>query len=238
MFVNWSVSSNGMDRRFLVILTALILIFVGIFVFSKNSNDSGNNQTGSSQVQPTNHVKGGNAKNVTLVECGDYECAVCELYEPIVNQVFEANSANMQLQFRNLPLISVHKNAFAAARAAEAADLQNKFWEMHDLLYESSNWSAWTNSNNARSLFDGYAQSLGLDLTKFRADYESSKVNDLINADSAEFKKTGQQMATPTFFLNGQYIELSKLTDETNRPTVAKFQALLDAEFAKNNAPQ
>lgn len=227
-----------MDRRFLAILTAIILIFVGIFVFSKNSNNSGSSQNKNSQVQPTNHVKGGNAKKVTLVEYGDYECAVCELYEPIVEQVFANNTAKLQLQFRNLPLVSVHKNAFAAARAAEAAALQNKFWEMHDQLYETSNWSVWTKADTPRTLFDGYAQSLGLDMNKFKTDYESKAVNDLINADSAEFKKTGQQMATPTFFLNGQYIELSKLTDETNRPTVAKFQAILDAEFAKNNAPQ
>lgn len=224
-----------MDRRFLAILTALILIFVGIFIFSKNSSDQ-KTDSGSSptSVQATNHVKGGNAKNVTLMEYGDYECAVCELYEPIVKQVFQANSANMQLQFRNLPLISVHKNAFAAARAAEAASLQNKFWEMHDLLYEPSNWNNWTTANAPRSLFDSYAQSLGLDMTKFRSDFESSYVNDLINSDLAEFKKTGRQSATPTFFLNGQFVELSKLTDENNRPSVAKFQALLDEQFAKS----
>ncbi|OGL35717.1 hypothetical protein A3F65_03525 [Candidatus Saccharibacteria bacterium RIFCSPHIGHO2_12_FULL_47_16b] len=224
-----------MDKRFLAILTAIILIFVGIFIFNKNSNDQ-KTDSGSttSSVQATNHVKGDNAKNVTLTVWGDYECAACFGWEPVIKQVFEANSANMQLQFRNLPLVGVHKNAFAAARAAEAADLQNKFWEMHDLLYESGNWNSWTTTTAPRSLFESYAQSLSLDMTKFKSDYQSKYVNDLINADLTEYEKTKQQSSTPTFFLNGQFVELSKLTDETNRPTVAKFQALLDAEFAKS----
>ncbi len=218
----------------MAILAVIILIFVGIFFFTQSSNNSGDSKDKSGRsAQATNHVKGDNAKKVTLVEYGDFECAVCELYEPIVQQVFNANAANMQLQYRNLPLVGTHKNAFAAARTAEAAALQNKFWEMHDLLYEPNNWQAWTVASTPRTLFDGYAQSLSLDMTKFRADYESSAVNNLINADVAEFKKTGRQMATPTFFLNGQYIENDKLTDENNRPSVAKFQALLDAEFAK-----
>lgn len=221
-----------MDRRFLAILAAIILIFVGIFALSKGSNNQpeGNQQ---SQSNVTSHIKGEGREKVTLTEYGDYQCPVCQVYEPVVREVFKANSDKMFFQFSNLPLVSVHPNAFAAARAAEAAGLQNKFWEMHDLLYDPSNWNSWTASGNVRPIFDQYAQQLGLNVDQFKKDFESSKVNEAINADIAAFNKTGQQMATPSFFINGRFVSLSDLTNENNQPTLTKFQALLDAEYAK-----
>ncbi len=216
-----------MDKRFLGIVVGIIIIFGGIFVFSQHSSKPG------SGANPTNHITGQGAKNVTLVEYGDYQCPVCESYETVVEQVRAQYSKDIYFQFRNLPLAAVHKNAFAAARAAEAAALQNKFWEMHDSLYGFSNWQTWTNSNSSIDLFNDYAQKLGLNIEQFKSDYASNKVNDAINADLAEFKKTGQTMATPTFFLDGSYIENPKLTDQNNRPLFEKFKTVLDAEIAK-----
>lgn len=220
-----------MDKRFLAILGVIVLIFIGIFAFSKHSNNSGGNTTSSSS-QPTSHIEGKGAKNITLMEYGDYQCPVCQAYQIVLDQV-EAKYANdVYFQFRNLPLSSIHPNAYAAARAAEAAGLQNKYFDMHRLLYETSNWQAWTTSSNPTSYFQNYAQQLNLDLDKFNSDSNSSKVNDYINADLSEYKKTGQQMATPAFFLDGKYIENKNLIDQ-NGPSFEKFAALLDAEIAK-----
>ena len=223
-----------MDKRFLAILAVLVIVFGGIFVFSQNSTDK--SKTGSSSL-PSKHVLGEKTKSVTLIEYGDFQCAACLTYEPVLQQVRTVYAKDISFQFLNLPLTSVHPNAFAAARAAEAAALQNKFWEMHDMLYNRTNWEGWTTSSSARNLFDAYAQQLGLDLTKFQADFASEQVNSTIQADLAEFSKTGRPMATPTFFLNGSYIENSKFTDQNNRPLFEKFQAVIDAEIAKQPQP-
>jgi protein-disulfide isomerase len=228
-----------MDKRFATILAVIILLFVGVFVFNKNS---GNNTSGSNNAQPTNHVEGNNKKNVTLVEYGDYECPVCyEYYQP-VKQVEAQFNDDIHFQFRNLPLSSVHKNAFAGARAAEAAGLQGKYWEMHDKLYDQQDptgQSGWVAANNPLdSYFVGYAQSLGLDTAKFKLDYSSQKVNDAINADLAAFDKTSQAnaIATPTFFLDGQYLDNGKLIDSsTGQPSVDKFASIIKAEIAKRS---
>lgn len=220
-----------MDKRFLVILAALVVIFIGIFAVSQKSSDK-SSSGGSGKAQPTNHIMGEGQKNVTLIEYGDYQCPICEAYYLPIKQVTTQFSKDIHFQFRNLPLVQVHPNAFAAARASEAAGLQNKYWEMHDLLYDSSNWQSWTTATNPVPLFNLYAQRLGLNATQFKQDYASSKVNDAINADLQAFTKTGQQQATPTFFLDGRFVANSEIADD-NGPSVAKFTQLINAEIAK-----
>jgi protein-disulfide isomerase len=223
-----------MDKRFLAILAGLVIIFGGIFIVSQNSG--GNGSSGSSSGgTPTNHVEGKGQKKVTLVEYGDYQCPICGAYYQPLKQVYAKYSNDIYFQFRNLPLISIHPNAFAAARAAEAAGMQNKYWEMHDMLYETQN--AWSSSNNVLSVFQTYAKSLGLNIDKFKADYSSDSVNKAVNADLAEFKKTGKQQATPTFFLDGQYVDNKDFSDpRTGAPSLDKFSEVLDKEIAKKNS--
>lgn len=227
-----------MDKRFLAILTTIIVIFGGIFIYSQRSNNGSGGSTLGSQTEVSNHVTGQGQKNVTLLEYGDYQCSVCEGYEPVLEQIRAAYSNDIYFQFRNLPLVSIHPNAFAAARAAEAASLQDKFWEMHDALYSHANWQSWTVSSSPIDLFKVYAQQLGLDVSKFQSDFASDKVNSTIQADLGAFKKTKQQMSTPTFFLDGAYLETSKLTDQNNHPLFDKFKAVLDAEIAKQQPKQ
>jgi protein-disulfide isomerase len=228
-----------MDRRFLTILAVLVIAFIGIFAVSKNSNND-NSGTKNSSAQPTNHVEGLGQKSVTLVEYGDYQCSVCYAYYPTVKQVTQQFSDQIHFQFRNLPLTSLHPNAFAGARAAEAAGLQGKYWEMHDVLYENqdpSGQTGWVASRTPLdSYFAGYAKGLNLDVNQFKTDYASTKVNDAINADLSAFEKTHQQMATPTFFIDGQYIPYSDLVDpSTGRPSVDKFASVINAEIAKQS---
>ncbi len=218
-----------MDKRFLAILATIAIIFVGILVVSQHSGNKA-----ASGGQPSNHIIGSGAKNVTLVEYGDYQCPICEVYEPVVEQVRTAYTADIHFQFRNLPLSSLHPNAFSAARAAEAASLQGKFWEMHDTLYNQTNWQVWTVSSSPMDLFKVYAQQLGLDVNKFQSDYASEGVNSTIQADLSAFKATGQQQATPSFFLDGTFVDNTNLTDSGNRPLFDKFKSILDAEIAKH----
>ncbi len=222
-----------MDKRFLAILGGIAVIFVGIFLFSQNSSDKQTPSGQASSSQATNNVTGKGASGVTLMEYGDYQCPVCSLYyQPVKDVVTEMND-QIFFQFRNLPIPQLHPNAFSAARAAESASLQNKFWEMHDKLYE--NQSKWAPSTKPLEFFKSYAQEIGLNMTQFEKDYSSSKVNDRINADVAEFNKTGHQVATPTFFINGKYIDNTQLAGSNGFPSVEKFKELINAEIAKQS---
>lgn len=221
-----------MSKNFMIILAIIVAILGGIAVFSgKKDNNNGSNGSATT----SNHIIGQNKKGVTLLEYGDFQCPVCGAYYPVVKQVKEKYGDDIAIQFRHLPLTQIHPNAFAAARAAEAAAKQNKFWEMHDLLFEQQ--TAWSQSSAPYSVFEGYAKQLSLDTNKFKTDYQSTEVNDIINGDVAEFKKTGQQQSTPTFFVNGVYIENSKLSGGSG-PTLEKFSEVIDAAIADQNKKQ
>ena len=222
-----------MSKTFWAALLAVAVILGGI-LFVTNHNRQGTGST-SGNGQPTNHVEGASPEGVTLVEYGDYQCPVCATFYAVTKQVAQKYSDRVVFQFRNLPLTSIHQNAFAAARAAEAAGLQNKYWQMHDLLYE--NQSAWSQSSNPLSIYDNFAASLGLDKTKFDQDYASEAVNAVINADVSEFNKTGDEMATPTYYLDGTKLDNLKLVDSNGNPSVDAFSKLIDAELAKKKAP-
>ena len=213
-----------MSKAFWGVIIAIVVVLGGIFWATSSKNPT----SSSSNVQPTNHVEGQGSTGVTLVEYGDYECPYCGQYYPTVKQVEQQYDNKIHFQFRNLPLSQVHPNAMAGARAAEAAGLQGKFWQMHDLLYENQDptgrtgWVADT-KDVLDDYFVGYAQQLGLNTTQFKNDFKSATVNDMIQADITAFGKTGAQEATPTFFLDGKQIQPQN--------NVSDFQKYIDAEI-------
>lgn len=212
-----------MSKQFLGVLAAIILVFIGVIVVSNNKTKSTNTSSGNSSSL-TQHVEGNKNATVTLVEYGDYQCIHCEEYYPNVKQVQAEFNDQIKFQFRNFPLTSLHQNAFAAARAAEAAALQGKFWEMHDALYEPSNYQVWSGATDPNPFFVSYAQQLGIKKAQFKTDFASSKVNDLINADEAEGTKLGIT-GTPSFFLDGKQVQIGN--------SVASFEQVIKAELAK-----
>jgi protein-disulfide isomerase len=217
-----------MSKQFLAVIIAVILVFVAIFAFSNKSTSTNSGGTG----KPSQHIEGLGQDHVTLVEYGDYQCPYCGEYFPIVKQVVAQYNNQITFQFRNFPLTSLHPNAFAGARAAEAAALQGKFWQMHDLLYEQNEiyyesnetTNNWIGASNPQSFFDQYATQLGLNVTKFNQDYNSNQVDQTINADMAAGNKLGID-GTPTFFLDGKKISVGE--------SVTQFQSLINAAIAK-----
>ncbi len=223
------ISTEGrfVSNRFFVTLLVLISIVFGIFVFTKNKHDSGNN-TGSSSL-PTEHIQGSKSSGVVLIEYGDFQCPACKQYFPIVEQVVEKYKDQIEFQFRNFPLVQIHQNAFAAHRGAQAADKQGKFWEMYRLLYEGQD--SWVSSGNPMTVFEEYAKQLNLNLEQFKTDAASQETNDKINADIAEGKKLNIS-GTPGFVLNG------KLLDENPR-SLEEFEKLIDEAIkTKKTTPQ
>lgn len=217
-----------MDKRFWAVLGVIAVFVVGAIWVSNNNKAN----APSSSSAPTHHVEGKGTTGVTLVEYGDYECPICGDYYQTVKQVAAQFNDQIYFQFSNLPLTSIHPNAFAGARAAEAAGLMGKFWQMHDLLYENQN--SWAQSSNPQPYFDSYAQQLGLNVNTFKQKMASEQVNSLINADLGAFAKTKQQDATPTFFLDGKYVSNTELVD-SNGPSVQKFAQVINAEIASKN---
>ena len=213
-----------MSKRFLAILAVIIIAFVGISYTTKSdTNSSTNNNTDKGQA--TSHIIGSGKKNITLIEYGDYQCPACAQYHPIVKAVVEKYKDDIFFQFRNYPLITIHPNALAGSRAAEAAGKQNKYWEMHDLLYEQQ--KSWSSANNAKTFFEESAKQLGLDIAKFNVDYASDETNNFINADI----KAGRAISadsTPTLVLDGKKIE------ENPRDQAGFYKLIDDAIAAKN----
>jgi protein-disulfide isomerase len=211
-----------MTKTFWGVLIAVVIVLGGIYWASSNHGNKSPTSQGSGN-NPTSHIEGQGKDGITLLEYGDYECPYCGEYSPIVNQVAALYNTEIYFQFRNPPLTQIHQNAFAAARTAEAAALQGKFWQMHDELY--ANQSDWVNSSNPVPIFDDYANSLGLNVNQFETAYNGNEVNNEINADVAAFDKTGQEMATPTFFLDGTKISPAM--------TVSSFEKIINAEILK-----
>ena len=226
-----------MDKRFWAIVGIIIVAFGGIIAMNNKSQDSPGGKTGN-ESKTTSHFAGKLDSKVTLTEYGDYQCSACKSFYPVTKQVKEKYADRVRFQFRNLPLTSLHPNAFAGARAAEAADMQGKFWEMHDLLYENQDpygQSGWVASKDPLSdYFVKYAEQLGLNTTTFKKDFASTVVNTRINADLDEFKATKEQLSTPTFFLNGKKIDSSRLLDNQTppQPSLDAFSKVLDEALA------
>lgn len=198
-----------MSKQFWAVIAGIVIVLVGIFLLTGDKADNKNSNGGNTKAA-TNHVIGKGSTGVKLVEYGDYQCPYCQTYHTVVKQVVEEYKDQITFQFVHFPLPNLHQNAFAAARAAEAAGKQNKFWEMHDQIYENADpngATGWVAASAPTTFFNQFAKNIGLDLKKFQADSASSAANDAINADMSKGNKAGVE-ATPTFFLDGKKVTI------------------------------
>jgi protein-disulfide isomerase len=146
-------------------------------------------------VADRDHAQGPASAAVTLVEYGDYECPHCGAAYPIVKKLQEKLGPKLRFIFRNFPLSSMHPHAEHAAEAAEAAAAQNKFWEMHDWIFEHQD------TLEDRDLFEA-VKTLGLDSAKFLKDMKSPAFMARVKEDFRSGVRSGVN-GTPTFFING-----------------------------------
>jgi protein-disulfide isomerase len=159
---------------------------------------------------------------VTLEEFGDYQCPPCGELHPTLKKLKQQLGPNLNFIFRNLPLSSIHKNALAAARAAEAARMQGRFWEMHDLLYE--NQDLWKDDINPRSTFRKFALDIGLDRYRFARDMEDKQVELRIQADMEAAASHGIN-GTPTILIDGRQLRPETTTPEGIRKGIEVMMA-------------
>src|SRR6266481_346561 len=144
------------------------------------------------------HVRGRADAPVTLVEFGDFQCPPCANLSDPINQLERDYRSRLRIIFRHFPLPN-HQHAREAALASEAASLQNRFWEMHDLLYREQ--SVWSKAQDARGLFSAYAGMIGLNVDRFRKDIDSDQAKARVKSDEQQAAALGLA-TTPTVFIN------------------------------------
>jgi protein-disulfide isomerase len=190
--------------------------------------------SGSNAIAVT-HVRGPAGAPVTLEEFADFECGSCGRLHEIIKQV-QADSGNMmRVVFRHYPL-AMHPNAQAAALAAEAAGMQGDFWEMHDLLF--SEQSTWSGASGAESIFQIYAQRLGLDLDRFDRDRASPETMARIAADREQGAERGVTH-TPTLFINDWAVPRGAYSVEGLRAKIGMMEATINLKpLAESSSPR
>ena len=146
-------------------------------------------------VSAHDHAEGPLDAPLTLVEYGDYQCPYCGAAFPVVKRLQKTLGKKLRFVFRNFPLTQVHPYALIAAQAAEAAALQGKFWEIHDLLFEEQNLLK-------PEIIPLWAKKVGLNLEQFESDIKQGVVEKRIREDRQSGIRSGVN-GTPTFFING-----------------------------------
>ncbi len=145
--------------------------------------------------ESVDHVRGP-ASAPVILEYGDYECPYSRMAFRAIEQVERMAPGRVRFAFRHYPLTDIHPHALAASCAAEAAAAQDRFWEMHELLYHRQ--LALEDSD-----LRGYAKELGLDAARFDSDRAGSAALERVQRDVRSGDATGEVLGTPTLFING-----------------------------------
>jgi protein-disulfide isomerase len=146
-------------------------------------------------VSKRDHILGPEDAPITLVEYGDFECPYCGAAHSILKEVLEVMADDLRFVFRHFPLTQIHPHAEAAAEAAEAAGAQDRFWDMHDLLFENQQ------TLDSRRLVR-FAEQLGLDTVRFVREVQEQAHQERIREDFSSGVRSGVN-GTPAFFING-----------------------------------
>ena len=162
------------------------------------------------------HIRGNPDAPVTMEEFADFQCPPCGNFAGFAEELLKEYDSRLRIVFRNFPL-PVHEHAHEAAMAAEAAGLQGRFWEMHDVLYREQ--AAWSKAPNARELFESYAGTIGLNLDQFKKEMDGEKARERVDSDHALGDSLGITL-TPTLFINNHPVDPKDKTPEGVRAAI------------------
>jgi len=196
-----------------VLVAGLILVLLILFnIGNKEDNASAQKLTSTETGDYTKPSRGGEYAPVIIVEFSDFECPFCGKATNTLTQIENDYGDKIKVYFREFPL-PIHQNVLIAAEAAECANEQGRFWEMHDTLFANQNA---LETDNLKQ----FAKDLGLDTEKFNECIDSKNTTSIIQSDIAVGTDYGVQ-GTPTFFINGKkfvgaqpYSEFKKIIDE------------------------
>jgi protein-disulfide isomerase len=227
-------------RRYLpfAIVGAVFLIAAGsgLLLFRSKARPPLKIATGKPGAEPS-QIRGGANARITLEEFGDYQCPPCGVLAATLLKVEHDYADNVRLVFRQFPL-AMHPFAMTAASAAEAAGLQGRFWEMHDLLFQNAmHWGRPAPRSSqpiggpnppplppetpasVRAIFAGYAEKLGLDVERFKRDMDSEAVKARIALDQERAASIGVDR-TPVLFIDGMQIPFASLDEKELRGVI------------------
>ena len=203
-------------KRIIMWITVLAAIggsIFGLIMIVKNSETLNQYGNLSVLVSENDWSRGPTDAKIVLVEYSDFQCPACKSYFPILKQLNEEFAGQVKFVYRHFPLSQIHANARLAAYGAEAAGKQNKFWEMHDLIFENQEEWAAKSAGDATSDFISFAESLGLNKEQFTSDMDSEEIKDKVSANYNGGIEAGVN-STPTFFLNGKLMPNPRTYDE------------------------
>jgi len=196
-----------------VIIIIVLSVGVGLYLYLKGSAENsakaipppaaspdGGTPTAAVPGAEPAHARGPANAPVIVEEFADFQCSACGGVYPNFKAVEGEFGSRLQVIFREFPLTPPHEHAVQAAHAAEAAGMQGKFWEMHDMLYE--NQKAWAEAFDVRPIFEDYARKIGLDVERFKSDQTNEVVETRLFLDGRRGHSLGVK-GTPTVFLNG-----------------------------------
>ncbi len=244
---NNNKNTNSSNLPFIIIGVVLLAALVGGWIFYQNSTaqptktvTANNNKTvpgktpgksakevyesGVTGANPPNML-GSPTATVTVEEFADYQCPTCGTQHPKMKELTGKYGNKIKFIYRSFPLTQIHKNAYDSAVAAEAAGLQGKFWAMQEQLF--TNRTEWENSNDAKKIFDGYAQKLGMDVAKFQNDMLGLPAKSRVDEDM----KRGRSIninGTPTIYINGVQLTPDQME-------VASMSQIIDADLQKSS---
>ena len=189
------------------IIAAVLIaaIIAGVLLFQARRTPPGLRTATATEpgAQPP-HVRGNASAPVTLEEFGDFECVPCFILWPALRNLEQDYGEKLAVVFRNNPMPQ-HSKALDGARAAEAAGLQGKFWEMHDMLYLQRD--EWLRAADLRGAFAEFARRLELDVARFNKDMAGEEVAKRIAADRARAAALKLDR-TPVVYINGERAQL------------------------------
>lgn len=189
-----------------LLIIVVVIILVAVMSIRKASEPT---TTPASKASPVaeiasdealaTHGIGEGTSGVLFEEYGDFQSEASKAYQPLVQRIKEKYGDELRFQYRDFAPAE-NTTAKAAQQAADAADLQGSFWEMHAMLYDRQ--AIWKDNSDPSSIFEGFAKELGLDIEEFRRDYRSTAVQNTIKADR-QAGLDAKVVAAPTFFING-----------------------------------
>lgn len=205
-----------MDRNRWIIFAGLCVAIVAGLIYMSGSNKVAVDEVNAFQIttgrEINDQVYGNKNAKVVVYEYADFQCPGCAGAFPNISRIKEQYKDTVAFVYRHFPLTSIHPHAFAAAAAAESAGLQGKFWEMHDLIFQSQDSWKDLSAEQRQKTFEGFAKQLGLNENQFKADIASDKVAAKVNFDRALGLKIGVD-STPTVYINSNKIDDETATD-------------------------
>jgi protein-disulfide isomerase len=192
----------------LIIIILAVAVAAGAAVFLSRQPDNVSETHAApvdANIKVPGHIRGPENAEVTLVEFGDYQCPSCGAYHPFVKEILNRYPTQVRLEFHHFPLISIHPNSMAAAKAVEAAGEQGHYWEMHDAIFEHQN--QWADKPDPKPIFAALANLIGINGTILVQTMDSPKIQERILKDVEQGDQVKIQ-AVPTFFIKGQQVPI------------------------------